>query len=147
MSTVTAGVSNASFTATITQSNVSPLTVAPVLSVPLTFGAVTYVNTTSGSFTPINNTSTIHTFSTTNDLPNWWLLLVDQPIQLTATLSGAINAISKFPVQRFFFSGMPTPVVNWSTITIDGTTTGQNYLMTQNTAVNYTLFWGNGSLS
>lgn len=147
MSVTNASVTAASFSMAITQATVSPLIIGPTISLPLTFGTSSYVNTTSGSFTPINNAVTMHTFSTVTDLPRWFFLVVDQPIQLTATISGGASPINKLPVQRFFFAGSPTPNANYNTILIDGTTASANYTMSQNVAVNFTLFWGDGSLS
>lgn len=147
MSVANASVTAASFTMQITQATVNPITIAPTIQVPLTFGTSTYVNTTSGSYTPANDTKTIHTFSTVNDLPKWLLVVVDQPVSLTMTTSAAHTPAAQFPIQRMLFLGNPTPLNNWNTLVLDGTTANPNYAMTQNVAVNYSVFWGDGSLS
>ena len=147
MSLSNASVTAAMFTMQVQQVNVNPILVNPTIQVPLTFGATTYVNTTTGSFTPNNSTKTIHTFSTTNDLPKWLLIVVDQPVSLTITTSGGVTPALQMPVQRMMFFGNPTPVQNWNTLVLDGTTANPAYVMAQNVAVNYSVFWGDGSLS
>ena len=146
MSLTTSSVTNAAFTMTIVPSVVSPLASTLTLGVPLTFGSVSYVNTVTGTITAANNAVTAHTFSTTNDLPNWFFILVDSPIQLTLTTSAATVA-TKLPVQRFYFAGSPTPTANYNTLIIDTTTASANYTITAGQVINYSLYYGNGSLS
>lgn len=132
---------------TVTFGNVSPLTVAPTLSIPLTFGSTSFVNTTAGSYSPNNDTKTLHTFSTTSDLPRWFLLVVDGPITVTVTTSSAHTPANQLPIQRMLFMGSPTPLNNYSTIALDGTNANVNYVPTQNVAINYSLWWGDSSVS
>lgn len=146
MSLVTAGVSNAYFNLNVTQQSVSPLSVAPTLSIPLTFANTTFVNSVVGTFTPTNSTVTIAAF-TAAQAPTWMLLVVDNPIQLTTTLSGGVTTGLKVPIQRMSFQASPSPTAAFSTAVIDGTTTGYTYLMSQTTAVNYQLIYGNGTVS
>lgn len=144
MSLVAPAINNAQFIATVSNQVVSPLSdVLPVI-VPFNFASLTNFYTVTGSFTPANNVKYLAT-SLSAISPNFIIFICDG----LCVLNTDNSFLAGIPVEKFLFATMP-PIVGggnpMGSISLSGQTS-QPYPMAQGVQVNYTLFYGQATIT
>ena len=140
-------VTNASIIGNFQPSSVAPTVESLPLNLPLNFTGVANLQIVNGQFTPANNTQTIFAGLPAPISPNFLLVIVDGQANLTLTSTGATAELKQHPVSRFFYSTCPPSLTDfWVSLVLDGTLASPNP-MVQATAVNYTVVYGQATIS
>ena len=131
--------------------NISPSVITPLLesipvNLPINFTSMVNLEVLSGSYTPNNDTLSLASSIPTPSAPNFLLLICDKQLNLTVK-SGANVLVAQNPVFKVFFSTLVGS--NGYAITdilFDGQTSDLNP-MPQHVLVNYTLVYGQATIS
>lgn len=108
------------------------------------FTNITNLEVISGSFTPNNNTISLASGIPSNSAPNFVILIVDAPVNLTIK-SGTTTLLLQNPVNKLYFNVMvANSTYLISDIILDGSTSAL-VPMTQAVPVNYSLIYGTGT--
>lgn len=149
MALTEAKVDNLKVTATIRPQVVSPLSDTIPINVGALFENVANLRSITGSFTPANDTKIIAAIPA-GASPNFIFLLVDNKVLVqTYAVSGQIKYFSSAPVSKILMLTMPPTEGSGDPflyIVLDGRSV-MDYAMAQGVLVNYTLIYGQATIT
>jgi hypothetical protein len=147
MTLTTEQVVNALIQMTAYPSVLSPLVETIAVKVPVTFSSVVSLQTFTGTFTPSNNQQNILTFSNGATAPNFLFILTDAQLNITVNQNNNSDTIFNAPIFKCLFYTQPVFSSGWiSNIQLNGLTGSANP-MPQGTPVNYTVVYGQATIS
>jgi hypothetical protein len=144
MALTTPAITNCTLTATVNPSTVNFLQETLPINLNVFFNSITNMTTLSGSYLPANNTLSLASGISNN--PNFVILIVDAPANLTIK-SGATVLALQTPVAKCYFNAMVANTgYDITDLILDGTTTAL-VPMSQSVTINYTLVFGSGLIN
>jgi hypothetical protein len=149
MSLSTEQVVNALVQMTGYPSTLNPIVETLAVKVPITFSNVQNLNSVTGTFTPANNQLNILVFSDGESgiAPNFVVVFCDAQLNLTINQNNNSDAVFDAPVQKCLMLLLPELANGWiSQVQVNGLTSANNP-MPQTQAVNYTIIYGQATIS
>jgi hypothetical protein len=147
MSLSTPAITNAQLKMTVSAPSVAPLSDTLAVALPLAFSSVSSLKVLSGTFTPANNAVTLATFASSGVSPNFVILMTDGQVNLTLSGSAADYLVDS-PMNKLFFFITPQLGGDYiSQIVFNGLSSPASVAMPQGVAVNYTLIYGQATIS
>lgn len=148
MTLIPATITNALLSMNVNPATVSPLTEALVVKEPINFAGIANLQVINGTFTPANNVFPLKPggFDATNT-PNFIIVICDA--QLNIIVSGSIvDYVPFLPVQKVAVIMTPQLAGNYvSSVNLSGSTNPAAIAMAQGTPVNYTIIYGQATIS
>lgn len=125
---------------------VSPLLETANFQIPVSFSGETFINGVTGTYTPADDAPVIITFGAQQ--PTWLLVVCDKQLNVSL-LTGVSDILNQLPVSKvMFISSMLPTANNYTTLNFYGGIASNNVTpMPQGVAVNYSIYWGDGTLS
>lgn len=136
-------VTDASLAMKIAPAVLNPITDTDVLNIPLSFSGQTFIRRVAGTYSPNNDLITPIVFN--GDIPTWMLVLCDA--QLNVMVNGGAGLAAFYPVSKLLLVShlvFPTSLVN---VQFDGRLGSIVGNMPQASPVNYTIYYGDGSVA
>ena len=141
-----ASTSNGLFKLNVTQASNSAVVDTAALQLPLNFNGTTFTRVVNGTYTPHNDTQQPVTFGSL--APTWIVVIVDQltNVQVVGQNTNDLQFLPIIGISLSTFADVSTSSNALESIVLNGTTAAFTP-MAQGVTVNYTIAYGDGTLS